>query len=128
MIKAATDYHQIVNLFNKYIEHKKSRVLTMVGFSKYLLKEHEMPAWLVRNLRLQIKFDPNLSFHLNMVLEDFIVTGMLTGTIKESGAKLILKNQFGYVENPDANSHETDAKIKQITYRPAVLEDIPNAG
>lgn len=125
MLKQAPDYHQIVALFNKYIEHRKSRVLTMVGFSKYLLQDHAMPAWLVRNLKRQIKYDPNLSFHLGTVLEDFIVTGMLTGTLKESASKLILKNKFDYQESPDTVGEGHEAKIKQIVYRPAEITDIP---
>ncbi len=123
MIKAAENYYQIVSLFEKYMNDKASRVLTMVGFFKYMLVKHNMPAWLVKNLKKQIKFDPNLSFHLNTILEDYIVTGMLTGTLKESGAKLILKNKFDYQESPTVLEESTDAKIKQIVYRPAVLED-----
>ncbi len=123
MIQPSTDYMQIVSLFDKYMKDKTTRVLTHAGFWKFLIVQHAMPAWLVRNLKRQVKLDPNLAFHIDTVIEDFLLTGSLTGTLKDSAVKLLLKNKFGYEEAPTVISEETQ-KVKTITYRPAVQADV----
>jgi hypothetical protein len=124
MIAPSEDYHQIVALFDKYRENKKTRVLSHVGFWRYLLTEHNMPAWIVKNLKTQVKRDPNLSFHLDTIIEDHILTGSLTGTLKEASCKLVLKNKFGYVENVEQTDEGKAATTKAITYRQATVEDV----
>ena len=39
----AKDYDMIVGLFDKYTNHKKTKVLTETGFRKYLLQEQAYP-------------------------------------------------------------------------------------
>ncbi len=124
MIQEAQDYHQVVALFNKYLKHKTTRVPTQPGFYKFLLIEHSMPAWLVSSLKKQIKLDPRLSFHVNTILEEFLLTGMLTGTLKEGACKLILKNKHGYEESPTRLDDTTAVTTRQVTYRAATLEDV----
>ena len=124
MITPSQDYNQIVQLFDKFREHKKTRVLSMIGFWRFLLQEQNLPAWLVRQLKKQVKMDPNLSFHLNTFVEDFVLTGALTGTLKESMCKLVLKNSYGYEENPSVVDDTSTAATAQISYRQATLEDV----
>ncbi len=124
MIQPAPDYNQITSLFDKYIKHKKSRVLTHAGFWRFLLLEHAVPAWIVKQLKRQVKLDPNLSFHIDTVIEDHILTGALTGTLKESSCKLVLKNRFGYEESPTVVDAEIAQKVKHVTYRAATQEDV----
>ena len=124
MIEASQDYNQIVALFDKYITDKKSRVLTHAGFWKLLLTTHSMPAWLVKQLKRQVKLDPNLAFHIDTVVEDHILTGALTGTLKESSCKLVLKNKFGYEESPVVIDTDVVTSTRQVTYRPATQSDV----
>ena len=124
MIQNAQDYNKIVQLFDSYTKHKKSRVLTHVGFWRFLLLEHSVPAWIVKQLKRQVKLDPNLAFHIDTVIEDHILTGALTGVLKESSCKLVLKNKFGYEESPTLADTETAQKVKTVTYRPATQEDV----
>ena len=124
MIQPAADYRQIIALFDKYINHKKTRVMTQAGFWRYLLLEQQIPAWLTKQLKKQVKLDPNLTFHINTVIEDHILTGALTGTLKESSCKLLLKNQFGYEENPGVVDEAAPMATKQVTYRPATQADV----
>ncbi len=133
MIQPAQDYNKIVQLFDNYIKHKKSRVLTHAGFWRFLLLEHSMPAWIVKQLKRQVKLDPNLAFHLDTVIEDHILTGALTGVLKESSCKLVLKNKFGYEESPTIVDAEIAQKVKTVTYRAATQADVkaleaPDAG
>jgi len=124
MIQPAQDYNQITALFDKYIKHKKSRVLTHAGFWRFLILEHAMPAWIVKQLKRQVHLDPNLSFHIDTVIEDHILTGALTGVLKESSCKLVLKNKFGYQESPEALDTTESQKVKTVTYRAATLDDV----
>jgi len=124
MVVPAQDYNQIIALFNKYSEHKKTRVMTHVGFWKFLLTDQSLPAWLVKQLKRQTKLDPNLAFHIDTVIEDHILTGSLTGVLKESSCKLILKNKFGWEENPVKLDADTTVTTRQVTYRQATQEDV----
>ncbi len=125
MVEASQDYNQIVALHLKYTQDKKTRVPTVTGFWKYLLVSQGIPAWLIRQLKRQYKLDPNLAFHLDTVEEDFILTGALTGTLKEATAKLVLKNKHGYIENPAEKTDGQTAVTRAITYRQATLDDVP---
>lgn len=124
MIVQSEDFHQIVALHNKYTQDKKTRTPTVTGFWKYLLVTQSMPSWLVRQLKKQYKQDPNLAFHLDTIEEDFLLTGALTGTLKESTAKLVLKSKYGYEENPTKIEEEAEAVTRQISYRPATQADV----
>jgi len=124
MVVPAQDYNQIVALFDKYTAHKKTRVLTHAGFWKYLLTDQSLPAWLVKQLKRQTKLDPNLAFHIDTVIEDHILTGSLLGILKESSCKLVLKNKFGWEENPTKLEVDAVATTRQVTYRKATQEDV----
>ena len=116
----AKDYDLIVKIFEKYMEHKKTKVLSEVGFKKYLLAEQAFPAWLVKNMMRQIKMDTNLNFHIHTYLEAYLVEGMMLGTIKDTAAKLVLKNKYAYEENPVALIEEKGKSVKTIRMIPAV--------
>ena len=115
----AKDYDLIVGLFEKYTDHKKTKVMTEIGFRKYLLTEQGFPAWMVRGIMQQIKQDVNLAYHIGTLLEHHIVEGMLLGTLKESACKLALKNKFGWEENPIKQVEDKNKKVKTIKLIPA---------
>lgn len=110
----AKDYDMIVNLFEKYTAHKKTKVLTETGFRKYLLQEQAYPAWLVRSLLQQVKQDMNLAYHIGTLLEHYLIEGMLLGTLKETACKLALKNSFGWEENPVKQLADKGKAVKTI--------------
>ncbi len=116
----AKDYDLIIQLFEKYLSHKTTKTTTMLGFKKYLLSGQGFPSWLVKNLMGQIKYDPNLAFHVNTFLEHYLVEGMLLGTVKDTAAKLILKNKFGYSENPTPEVEDKGKTARTIKLIPAV--------
>ena len=120
-MQTAKDYDLIVNLFDKYIANKKTKSLTEVGFRKYLLVEQAFPAWLVKSIMQQIKKDPNLSYHISTFLEHYVLEGMLLGLIKETAAKLVLKNKYGYEENPVKAIADKGNQVRSIKFVPAVL-------
>lgn len=123
MIVESKDYHQILTLFDKYMNDKKTRTVTHVGFYKFMLTTLQIPAWIVKDLKRQIKQDPRLKFHLDTIIEDFLLTGALTGTLKEGAVKLVLKNKFGYEENPAPSDDHSANVTRQVTYRAATKED-----
>ena len=115
----AKDYDLIVKIFDKYVEHTKTKVLSDSGFKRYLLQVQAFPAWLVRDVMRQIEYDENLRFHIHTYLEAYLVEGMLLGTIKDTGAKMMLKNKFGYEENPTKQIEEGKSTTKRIVFVPA---------
>ncbi len=120
----AKDYDLIINLFDKYLAHKKTKTLTEIGFRKYLFSEQAFPGWLVKNIMSQIHRDPDLGYHVGTYLEHYIVEGMLLGTIKETAAKLVLKNKYGYEENPIKAVEDKSKTVRTIRMIPAVkVED-----
>ena len=110
------DNTRITNLFERYMNDPKSRAPTEKGFYKYLLRDLQLPAWIVQYIKGEIKKDQNLHFHLHTVLEATLAEGALLGRVKEGPAKLLLKNNYGYTENPEADSEG------QGTTRKLVLE------
>ncbi len=119
----AKDYDLIITLFDKFLKHKTTKTITDMGFRKYLLKEQIFPAWLVKNLMRQINYDPNLSYHIRSYTESYLIEGMLLGTLKDSAVKLILKNKFGYEENPVKTIDDRTQTVRTITMRTATPAD-----
>ena len=119
-MQTAKDYDLIINLFDKYIVHKKTKSLTEVGFRKYLLTEQAFPSWLVKSIMHQIKKDPNLHYHVHTYLEHYILEGMLLGLIKETAAKIVLKNKYDYEENPVNQVEDKSKQVRTIRLIPAV--------
>ncbi len=68
----------------------------------------------------QINQDPNLSFHIDTYLEHWILEGMLLGTVKETAAKLVLKNRYAYEENPTKEIEDKSKGVRMIRLVPAV--------
>ncbi len=117
----AKDYDLIIKLFEKYLIHKKTKSLTEVGFRKYMLTEQLFPAWLVKSLVKQIQQDMNLHYHIHTYLEHYVLEGVLLGTIKEGAGKLVLKNKYGYDENPVRQLADDHNKtVRTIKLIPAV--------
>lgn len=115
----AKDYDLIVKLFEKYIDHKLTKVLSEAGFRKYLLKEQAYPAWLVKSVMHQIKMDPNLHFHIHTFLEAYLIEGMMLGTLKDTAAKMMLKNKYSYEENPTVAIENKGKAVRTIKMLPA---------
>ena len=123
-MQSAKDYDLIINLFDKYLGHKKTKTLTEVGFRKYLMQEQAYPAWLVKSIMHQIKLDKDLHYHVHTYLEHYIVEGMMLGLIKETAAKLVLKNKYDYEENPTKAIEDKGKSVRTIKMIPAVLSDV----
>lgn len=112
---SAPDYDMIVIVFEKFLTHKTTRSRTESAFRTYLLREQGFPAYLVRNVMYQIHKDENLAFHIGSYLEEYLVTGMLTGILKESACKFALKNKFGWQDDPGPKDIDNKGKsIKSI--------------
>ena len=120
MMQDAKDYATIITTFEKYMEHRKTKVLSEIGFKKYLLAEQAYPAWLVKAIMKQIKQDQNLYFHIHTYIEAYLVEGMMLGTIKDTAAKMLLKNKYAYEENPTAILEDKGKTVRTIRMIPAV--------
>ncbi|HID70448.1 MAG TPA: hypothetical protein EYP35_08340 [Desulfobacterales bacterium] len=117
---AAADYDQIVNLFQKYTENTKTKVITTPGFKRYLLQNQAFPAWIVRKVMDQVADDVNLKYHLDTIVEAELIEGACLGTLKDTPTKMLLKKYFGYKDNYDALNTEGQV-VKTIQLKPAEL-------
>jgi len=121
MSTRAPDHKNILKLFNVYLQHKKTRIPTLVGFKAFMLRYQNYPAWMVRNISKQINEDTDLKYHINVIAEAGIVENALTGVLKGDMSKFILKNHYGYKDTND-NISSQGATVKQISFVPATIE------
>lgn len=115
----ATDYDNIVKLFNIYREERATKVPSMIGFKAFMLTTQNYPAWMVQQLTQQINRDVDLKFHLNTIIESNLVEGAILGLYKGDTSKFLLKNNHGYKDSPQ-NVSTSGTTTKQVIFKKAV--------
>ncbi len=120
----APDHQNIVNLFIKYANTKKTSVISKPGFYGYLALKIAYPGWFIKEIKRQIRKDANLSEFIESAIEGILVDGMNAGVYKADGVKFTLKNHYGYSDNPDHKERTETSTTKTIVYRLATEQDV----